>query len=241
MKIGRLLSTRKQQASEKVEPVTIKGTSEGLTISLGAGPLYDVLDEMEARLQAKASFFRGGRVALRVGERPLSAEQLQAIGKLLETLGMSLWVVEGAHPTTHAAAQELGLEARLPSQSHEMPPPAEGHARDEMSGLVLRRTLRSGQAVHHAGHVVLIGDVNPGAEVIAGGDIVIWGKLRGTAHAGAMGDEGAMICALQLAPSQLRIGGLIARPPDRSRPPKTPEVASVQKGRIVVERWDKMG
>jgi septum site-determining protein MinC len=224
-----------------VEPVTIKGTSEGLIIKLGAGPLHDVLDEMEARLQAKASFFRGGRVALRVGERPLSVEQLQSIGNLLETLGMSLWAVEGEHPATHTAARELGLETRLPSGPREAPPPGEEHPRDEMPGLVLRRTLRSGQAVHHAGHVVLLGDVNPGAEVVAGGDIVIWGKLRGTAHAGAMGDEGAMICALQLAPSQLRIGSLIARPPDRGRPPKTPEVASVQKGRIVVERWDKMG
>jgi len=241
LKIGRLLSTRKQQAAENVEPVTIKGTSEGLTISLGDGPLHDVLDEVEARLQAKASFFRGGRVALRVGERPLSAEQLESIGHLLETLGMSLWAVEGEHPATHTAAQELGLETRMPSGPRETHPPTEGYPRDEMSGLVLRRTLRSGQAVHHAGHVVLIGDVNPGAEVIAGGDIVIWGKLRGTAHAGAMGDEGAMICALQLTPSQLRIGSLIARPPDRGRPPKTPEVASVQKGQIVVERWDKMG
>jgi septum site-determining protein MinC len=224
-----------------VDPLTIKGTSEGLIISLGAGPLHAILDEMEARLRAKASFFRGGRVALRVGERPLSAEQLRPIGDLLETLGMSLWAIEGTHPTTHTAGQELGLEIKAQSAPLKASPPAEEHPRDEMSGLVLRRTLRSGQAIHHAGHVVLIGDVNPGAEVVAGGDIVIWGKLRGTAHAGAMGDEEAMICALQLAPSQLRIGSLIARPPDRGRPPKTPEVASVQKEQIVVERWDKVG
>jgi septum site-determining protein MinC len=241
LKIGQLLSTRKRQASEKVERVTIKGTSEGLIISLGAGPLHKVLEEMEARLRAKASFFRGGRVALRVGERPLSAAQLRSIGDLLETLGVSLWAIEGDHPTTQTAAQELGLEIKMQSALPKADSPVEGHAREEMSGLVLRRTLRSGQAINHAGHIVLIGDVNPGAEVVAGGDIIIWGKLRGTAHAGAMGDEGALICALQLAPSQLRIGSLIARPPDRGRPPKTPEVARVQEERIVVERWDKMG
>ena len=57
----------------------------------------------------------------------------------------------------------------------------------EAVGILVHRTLRSGQALHHAGHVTLIGDVNPGAEIIAGGDIVVWGKLRGIAHAGAMG------------------------------------------------------
>jgi septum site-determining protein MinC len=111
--------------------------------------------------------------------------------------------------------------------------------REELPGLILRRTLRSGQAVHHAGHVVLIGDANPGAEIVAGGDVIIWGKLRGIVHAGAMGDETAVVCALQLAPSQIRIGSLIARPPDRGRPPKVPEMAHVQDGQIIVERWDK--
>ena len=105
---------------------------------------------------------------------------------------------------------------------------------------MVRQTLRSGQAISHIGSVVVIGDVNPGAEIVAGGNIVIWGKLRGTVHAGAIDDDAALICALQLMPSQIRIGSFIACPPDRSRPPKIPEVARVQEGRIVVERWDRM-
>jgi len=75
---------------------------------------------------------------------------------------------------------------------------------------------------------------------VAGGDIIIWGKLRGTAHAGAGGDEEAVICALQLAPSQIRIASLIARSPERGRAPQAAEIASAQNGRIVVERWDKV-
>jgi septum site-determining protein MinC len=85
----------------------------------------------------------------------------------------------------------------------------------------------------------LIGDVNPGAEIVAGGNIIVWGALRGTAHAGAMGDEGAIICALELAPRQIRIGSLIARSPERGRPPRMPEVASVQGDHIVVESWKR--
>jgi septum site-determining protein MinC len=221
------------------EPVTIKGTSGGLIIGLGEGPLPHVLDEMQAQLSAKASFFLGGRVALRVGERPLSVEQVQAIGSTLEQIGVTLWAVEGTHPTTFSAAQELGLETSMEPAASSTPAAPEQISRDELVGIVVRRTLRSGQAIHHAGHVTLIGDVNPGAELVAGGDIVIWGKLRGTAHAGAMGDDEAIICAMQMAPNQIRIGSYIARSPERGRPPKVPEIARVQDERIVVERWNK--
>ena len=224
------------------ETVSIKGTNEGLVISLGSGPLQEALDEMEAALNAKASFFVGGRVALRVGERPLSAEQLATIGRMLENHGMTLWAIDSEHPATLSAAGELGLETALqPRERRGRPAPPEQITREKLSGIVERRTLRSGQALQHAGHITLIGDLNPGAEIVAGGDIIVFGRLRGIAHAGAMGDDQAIICALELAPSQLRIGAHIARPPDRGRPPKMPEIASVQDGGIVVERWTKSG
>jgi septum site-determining protein MinC len=86
--------------------------------------------------------------------------------------------------------------------------------------------------------VVIIGDVNAGAEVISGGDIIIWGRLRGTVHAGAMGDDQAAVCALDLAPTQLRIGKHIARPPEGKPRRKTvPEMAFVQEGIIIVKPW----
>ena len=223
----------------KPEAVTIKGTSEGLVITLGEGPLDAVLSEMKSHLMSRASFFVGGRVALRVGDRPLSSEQIESIGTMIEEFGITLWAVEGQHPTTIAAAEDLGLETSVRQLGAQHQPAQEHIPLAEMAGIVVRGTLRSGQAVHHAGHVTLIGDVNPGAEVVAGGDVIIWGKLRGTVHAGAMGDDGALVCALQLAPSQIRIGAHIARPPERGRPPKFPEIASVQGGQIVVERWGK--
>ena len=222
-----------------MESVTIKGTSDGLVITLGEGSLPVVLSQMKTQLSSRASFFLGGRVALRVGNRALSEDQLQQIGSDLQSMGMSLWAVETEHPATLTAARELGLETHLrPSEPAPVSIP-EKVPREEMVGIVVRGTLRSGQAIHHAGHVTVIGDVNPGAEVVAGGDIIVWGKLRGTAHAGAMGDDGALVCALQLAPSQIRIGSHIARPPDRGRPPKVAEIASIQDDGIVVERWDK--
>ena len=81
--------------------------------------------------------------------------------------------------------------------------------------LFLKQTLRSGQAVSHSGHLVIIGDVNPGAEVMAEGDITVWGTLRGVAHAGIGGNTRAEIRALRLQAMQLRIAHAIARAPDR--------------------------
>jgi septum site-determining protein MinC len=81
-----------------------------------------------------------------------------------------------------------------------------------VSTLYHRGTLRGGQTLHNLGNIIVIGDVNPGAELIASGDIVVFGSLRGVAHAGAQGDGGARVVALELAPTQLRIATKIAAP-----------------------------
>lgn len=110
-------------------------------------------------------------------------------------------------------------------------------ARDP-SPLFIRRTVRSGQYVKHRGSIVVLGDVNPGAELIASGDIIVWGKLRGTVHAGANGDEHSMIGALVLMPTQLRIAEMVARAPDYQRLRVAPaEIAHIRNGQIIVEPW----
>jgi len=208
--------------------VAIKGTEEGLVITLGQGELPDLLSELERVLEEGAPFFEGGQVALQVGSRELSAEEIERVEALLARYQVSLGAVKrgGLHPRART-------QMSAPSASHPQEEPKEGS-----SGLLVHRTLRSGQVLRHPGHVVIIGDVNPGAEVIAGGDVVVWGKLRGVVHAGASGDEGAVVCALQLAPIQLRIAGHIARPPDSGRQVSTgPEMASIQRNGIVVEPW----
>ncbi len=106
--------------------------------------------------------------------------------------------------------------------------------------LYLRQTLRSGQTVSHKGHLVIIGDINPGAEVMADGDITVWGCLRGVAHAGIGGNTSAEIRALKLQPIQIRIAHAIARAPDRPRVSYAattgPETARMVDGKIKVVR-----
>jgi septum site-determining protein MinC len=103
---------------------------------------------------------------------------------------------------------------------------------DAVSTRYYRGTVRGGQSIQQIWNIVVVGDVNPGAEVVASGDIVIFGALRGTAHAGAEGDRAARVAALELIPTQLRIATFIAK--GDGAPRHEPEEARVEGDRIVI-------
>jgi septum site-determining protein MinC len=224
--------------------IDIKGTNYGLVIHIGPGDWDGLLGELVSRLDQTPSFFKGGRVALQVGPRQMTKGQLKHVGDLLQAHQMSLWAVITESDITREQAMSLGLESTLiPVHAARPGDKEDGIAvSEETDAILVRRTLRSGQSLHHPGHVVVVGDVNPGAEVVAGGDVVVWGRLRGIVHAGASGDDSAVVCALALAPMQLRISRHIARSPGSELDQKhsngiAPEVAFVQDDQIVVEPW----
>lgn len=242
--------------------IIIKGSREGLLITLGPGAWHNALGALEARLTATPEFFKGARVALLVGSRKLVEADMRAARDLLAHHDVILWGISGDDEETQHVAALLGLDAQLSPRDQteprprptttelpiEPPPPIEtagtggplesSAVDDHEAGLIARRTLRSGQQLRHPGSITVIGDVNPGAEIVAGGDIVVWGKLRGTVHAGAMGNETSVVCALDLAPMQLRIAQYIARSPEGRRRKSAPEVARVRDGKIVAESWE---
>jgi septum site-determining protein MinC len=223
--------------------ISVKGGNKGVLITLGAGEMADLYAELTDLIDARKAFFSGGKVALQVGQRKLEPDQVTHLRQLFDTRDVTVWAIVGTDPSTRATVEEMGLETEF-----DTPPPApapsagdllESAENSDEQSILVDRTLRSGQSVTYIGHVVVLGDVNPGAEVIAGGDVVVWGRLRGTVHAGALGDIERCVCALDLAPTQLRIGNLIARPPDEGRRTKQvrPERAFVSDGQIVAERW----
>lgn len=238
-----------QQVAQRI---SIKGIPDGLLITFGPGEYATLLDELTADLKAKQGFFEGSRVVVSIGRRSLDRSELNLVQTLLEEHGITLWAVLAEGEATKEAARGMGLATRLPGSntdldgnmlqtavSHEHPaavgtsaPAAEGS-----NGLVLKETIRSGRSVYHEGHIVVIGDVNPGAEIIAAGDVVVWGRLRGLVHAGALGDKSAVICALELIPTQLRIADQIAISPKDQRRQGTPEKVSMHDGQIVAEAW----
>jgi septum site-determining protein MinC len=219
--------------------ITIKGIREGLLVTVSDGEGWpEASQALLARIDQKADFFRGARLALAVGARALSAVDLGRLRDALADRQVNLWAVLSESPLTQKTAQTLGLNVALPTSAPQAAQPEvemDSEEAGEAAALV-RRTLRSGRSIRHRGHVVVIGDVNPGAEIVAGGDIVVWGRLRGIAHAGADGNSQAVVCALDLSPTQLRIASHIAISPARKDEPK-PEMARVKEGQIVAERW----
>lgn len=220
--------------------VSFKGTREGLAITLGDGAWHDILTELTTQLNRPGaqSFFQGARVLLETGHRTLDVAQIEELIALLSQHQMTLTAVSGeAHTQNAFARARATMPAPPESLALETGAPPAPAASSEAHALLVRRTVRSGQNIKYAGTIVILGDVNPGAQVIAEGDVIVWGKLRGVVHAGAAGDESAWVGALVLAPTQLRIGEHIARAPDEKRAHQFPEVARVRDGHIVVEPW----
>jgi len=218
--------------------IQIKGIREGLLVILGEGEWPHVRAALLEQVEQQAEFLKGARLALDVGNHILKAVELGSLRQELSERGLSLWAVLSTSPTTERTAQDLGLATRL-GKPHPLArkKEAETTLTDGEAAVLVRRTLRSGYSLQFPGHVVVIGDVNPGAEVIASGDVIVWGRLRGVVHAGAEGDENAVVCALDLAPTQLRIAGQIAIPPQRRGKPQ-PEMARLKEGQVVAEAWN---
>ncbi|MBC7226253.1 MAG: septum site-determining protein MinC [Thermoflexales bacterium] len=221
--------------------IAVKGTRQGLLITLGEGPWEARVEALARRLEKGAAFFRGGRAALDVGSRALDEARIRQVRDLLARYEVDLWAVQSTADVTILAAVRLGLLPLLrPKEvAGKEEPQREGAAApaSPVSGLVVERTVRSGQRIEHPGDVIIIGDVHAGAEIIAGRHVIVWGKLHGVVHAGATGDESAVVCALDLAPTQLRIADHIARSPEERRRRPVPEMARVHRGRIEAIPW----
>ncbi len=215
------------------EPVAIKGIGDALWFSFGPEPWPETLSALEARLSANPGFFNGGRAVLVLGNRILEEADLLSLLALLNRFGLSLTGVLTDHPVTQALVRRLGLPLQSSPAMERAP---ETRELPLEPAWVIHRTLRAGHYLQVEGHLCVIGDVHPGAEIAATGDIIVWGRLLGTAHAGCEGDDEAAVYALELRPVQLRIGHYIARSPEEHRRP-IPEQARVQNGQIVVEPW----
>ena len=216
--------------------VQIKGLREGLLVTPAEGEWREVRAALLEHLQAQAEFLRGGRLILDLGNQALHAADLGQLRDAISGLGLSLGTVLSHSPVTEQNAKNLGLAIRLVQPHPERPEPAADTSLSGERAILVHRTLRSGFNIQHHGHVTIIGDVNPGAEIVAGGDVVVWGRLRGVVHAGAEGEENAIVCALDLSPTQLRIAGQIAISPKRRGKPQ-PETARLFEKQVVTEVW----
>jgi septum site-determining protein MinC len=215
--------------------IHIKGIRDGLLISLSEAEWPALVSALIKAIEERATFFQGGKVALDVGKQELRVAELSKLRDQLSEHGISLWAILSESPLTEQTTQNLGLATRLAKPSLAENKKSIERLPDD-AAMWVKGPIRSGGKVAYDGNVVVLGDVNSGAEIIAGGSVIVWGRLRGVVHAGAQGDENAVVCALDLAPTQLRIAGEIAVSP-KKQGKSQPEIARLNNGQLEAEPW----
>lgn len=173
-------------------------------------------EENMAQLEDKLSsaFFKDSVVVVDFGNKEVSKENREKVESLLKAYN----------------TQILGFKSSDTDKKEVK------RINERKSMKVINKTLRSGQKVEYDGDVVILGDVNPDAYVIASGNIIVMGSLRGFVHAGANGDESRVVMALKLLPQQVRIASFITRSPDKLEDVGYPEKAYVENNQIVIEK-----
>lgn len=216
--------------------VQIKGIRDGLLASFMEAPWEEQTQALLTQIDERPAFFQGARLAMDIGPQALRVNDLVDLRDKLSERNIVLWAVVSESPATEQTAQLLGLATRISK-----PRPEEQRqfstAASEDTALFINKTLRSGTRIEYPGNVVIIGDVNPGAEIVAEGNVIVWGRVRGMIHAGSKGNRSAYICALDLSANQLRIADEISAALKPQKEPK-PEVASINsEGRLQAELW----
>ncbi|MBN2304853.1 MAG: septum site-determining protein MinC [Anaerolineae bacterium] len=231
------------------DSITLKGINDGLLVTITPdGRWADVASRLTTLIDTQENFFRGAQVTLALGSREVRRHELANMQKALAKRDVVLRAVLGESDTTLNSARRLGLETELgavtadasaePIDPMPLRPPSIDPEEHGTPGVLIDHTLRNGRTVHSRGHAVILGDVNAGAVVVAAGDVIVWGRLRGVVHAGCEGDESAVVCALDLYPTQLRIAGYITISPEDKRRKPQPEKALVRNDRIEAEAWE---
>ncbi len=255
-----IASTRKQAV------LSLRGTRTGMAVQLGSGDWHEMMTELAMRLHdARArSYLQGAHVQVEANGRKVDAIELQELVALLNQYGMVLDSLDGERPgqprgvpprpTMPPPLVEPRLDPRRPEVAYPPPPspppkavisqltlprPAKAvEGTDQARALLIRRSVQAGQVIREKGTVVILGDIGPAAEVVAEGDVIVCGKLRGIAWAGSAGDESRFVAALIFVPTQIRIAGAsLGTLKDMGKFSWLSQIARLREGRIVIEPW----
>ncbi|HAJ62355.1 MAG TPA: septum site-determining protein MinC [Cyanobacteria bacterium UBA8543] len=215
--------------------IRLKSEGERLLLTLppetevpGAASWLDLWQQLKHRLNAGERFWQENTtVHLMAQDRLLDGQKLQAIADALSEVQLQLVRVYTSRRQTAVAAATAGYSVEQQPPNFSLNQKSSEPTELLAEPLYLQLTVRSGVEFRHPGTIVILGDLNPGGTVIADGDIFVWGRLRGVAHAGAAGNRECRIMALQMEPTQLRIADAVARAPGTSPEQFHPEVAYV--------------
>jgi septum site-determining protein MinC len=252
-----------EETTEK-EIVSFKGTRQGILMSIAENETFSrAIDALKKKLEANESFFSGSPVSLDLGWREVDQEDIDELLTFFREKGINLLGIISTSLNTRRLCEDRGLKViigRLGLADHHgrqklqrsipRSTPAsmdngtmiekleEGRNISEIKAagetFMIKKTIRSGQMIDFPGNLIIMGDVNPGAEVKAGGDLVILGSLRGVAYAGASSKvEDPTIFALKFQPTQVRIGDLLTNKFDKKFiRSKQPVIVKLKNGKI---------
>ena len=211
------------------EMVKIKGGKSGLLLTFAEGAAFeDIMENLRGKLESGSGFFLRGTLVY-IPRDVLENDQRERLQKLFHEHGLICRVQPLEHEQP-AAREEKPQAASAPAA-----PSVTKAEADVQEMLVVNKTVRGGQEIRTKSSVLVCGNVNPGAQIIAGGSIDVRGTCRGMVHAGAFGDTSAIVVADHLMPTQIRIASLIARSPDHMDVAEKAERASIKDGQIVIE------
>lgn len=215
----------------KDDLISFKGVKEGVFLNVHGVDLLAIKEELDKKMKNASSFYKGINL-LGIKSEELSYEDLVEL-KLILKYKYDLVVSEDELPD-----YILNPKLKIDEIHEESDPNITFDGIDCGMTKFINRTLRSGQTIDYHGNIVIIGDVNPGALIQAKGNIIVLGTIRGVAHAGIGGNLNAIVAAYNLQPMQLRIGDIIARPPDEELEIyKVPEVAKIKDGEVIIEPY----
>ena len=237
--------------------VVIKGTKHGITVVLNESASYENLkQQIRDKFIASSKFFGNAAMALGFEGRNLTFEQQKEIADIISDVSQLNIVClvddDKEREIRYEEAVKKALESQL-AKIKENTLASNNKEQDNnclnntlKGGQVYKGTLRSGQVFEAESSIVILGDVNPGGRVIAKGNIIVLGSLKGNAFAGGDGNENAFVVALDMDPMQIRIGDVIARSSD-SEPRKKlkvsktiqPKIAFVDNGNIYIENLEQ--
>lgn len=213
------------------EKIKIKGENDGLMLEFPPDLSFlEIVEELSRKLDSGSGFFLRGTL-VRVPRNRFSKEELAELQELFRTHGLICRLEKPVPMRSASPAPPLPK----PAAASVSPQEAMQDAPELQRMLVIDKTLRGGQAVETEGSVIVFGNVNPGAQITAGGSVDIRGTCRGLVHAGAAGDSTAFIIADHLMPTQIRIANYVARSPDEPEDFGKAERAYVKDGQIVIE------
>ena len=179
--------------------VIIKCNKYGLIVILDENlPFEELIKDVEDKFKESAKFFKNAKMAMTIRGRSLTqAEEKQVVEPIVDSCGLHILCI-----IDEDRKEELLFHQAVDKAMEE---------KDAEDGWFYRGTLRSGQVLESEHSIVIIGDVNPGANVTSKGNIVVLGSLRGIAYAGATGDRNCFVAALVMKPIQVKIADKMAR------------------------------